>query len=232
MQGIGKRLKQARTKAGLSQAQVAKGAGVTQTAIAELESGRVLRSTRTMDLARTVKVRPDWLENGRGEMEGEGHEGSSPGLVPNQQGIVEIGGYEFARLPVFDIQLAAGAGASNPYEGEEPVDYHYMSLSLLSSITRSPVERIFGVQVKGDSMEDTLHDRDWVIVDSLQQRLVREGIFALNNDGEAIVKRVQQHMETHTVTLISDNPKYPPQLIKKPERLKVIGRVIFSIQRH
>lgn len=144
--------------------------------------------------------------------------------------IVEIGGHEYARLPVHPIRFAAGSGAVN-YE-EVPEEYYILSLSLLRSMTSSPLESLGVFKVDGDSMEPTLYDRDWILVDRRRINLSSPGIYALNHNGEAIIKRASQHLETGVVTLTSDNSKYDPQQIKRPDRLIVIGRMILSIRRH
>jgi phage repressor protein C with HTH and peptisase S24 domain len=144
--------------------------------------------------------------------------------------ILEIGGVEFARLPIYDIRMAAGAGAQN-YE-EDPIDYHLLSVNFLRTLTDAPPKMIAGFQAEGTSMEETIYDRDWCFADLRKRKLYNPGIFALAFEGEGLLKRAAQHLESKAVTLISDNPSYPPQTIKKPDQLEVIGRVIFSIRRH
>lgn len=218
MQSLARRLKDAREEAGLSQAQLAKKAGMSQQGVAAIESGRTKNSsTKIFQLARALGKPAEWLAV----------EGSA---LKKKDRVVEIEGSEFARIPIHDIMVAAGAGAHN-YE-EEPVDYYLLSLPVLRAVTTSPIDAVHGLQVMGDSMVETLHDRDWVLIDTRQVTLGREGIYALNFEGDAIIKRVSRHLETGAVTLISDNPRYPQQTIRKPERLNVLGRVILSIRRH
>ncbi|OGT54688.1 MAG: hypothetical protein A3E01_10070 [Gammaproteobacteria bacterium RIFCSPHIGHO2_12_FULL_63_22] len=152
------------------------------------------------------------------------------GTRGRDQSIVDVEGAEFARLPVYDIRFAAGAGAQN-YE-EAPIDHFIMSLSLLRSMTNAPLTEIGVFQVDGDSMEPTLYHRDWILVDRRRTHLTNPGIYALNVEGDAVIKRASQHIETRAVTLASDNPKYQPQTIKKLDRLIVIGRMFLSIRRH
>ena len=81
-------------------------------------------------------------------------------------------------------------------------------------------------------MEPTIFSRDWVFVDRRKTRLTNPGIYALVFEGDGLLKRAAQHLESRAVTLISDNLKYPPQTLKKPEQLIVVGRVFMSIRRH
>lgn len=147
-------------------------------------------------------------------------------------GVVELNGIEYARLPVYDIRWSAGPGSDG---GDEiPIDHYLVSLNLLRATTDAPVGQIAIFQSDGDSMASTINNRDWVFVDRRRTRLTNPGIYALMVDGDRLLKRAQQHMETGAVTLISDNPAYRPQqqTIKRPERLTVIGRVFMSIRRH
>lgn len=152
---------------------------------------------------------------------------------PKSGRIIEIEGLEYARLPVYDIRFAAGAGSVGE-EPETPIDHYLVSINLLRAATDAPVGQISVFQADGDSMFSTINNRDWVFVDRRRTRLTNPGIYALIVDGERLLKRAQQHLETGAVTLISDNPAYRPQqqTIKRPERLGVIGRVFLSIRRH
>lgn len=222
MRGIGKRLREARVSAGLTQAQLAERAKLTQSAIAEIEAGRSRNSAKIIELSRALNVRADWLQTGESP--------SAPANSLDNGNVVEIGGVEFARLPVYDIRFAAGAGAVN--EDESPIDHYLMSVSHLRAMTTSPIADVAVFQVDGDSMEPTINNRDWIFVDRRRTRLTNPGIYCLLFDGDALVKRAAQHLESGVVTLISDNEKYPPQRIKSPDRLQVIGRVFLSIRRH
>lgn len=231
MSTVGERVRKAREKAGLNQTELATRIGVTAQAIQHLEANPKATSRHLIAIARELSVSPEWLEGGRGRMEDPGRDWAGPPhALSKRDNLVEIGGSEFARLPVYDIRFAAGAGAVN-YE-ETPIDYHLLSMSFLRSLTDAPLTMLGMFQASGDSMEETIHNRDWVVTDLRFNRLVNPGIYALVFEGEGLIKRVSRHLETGAVTLISDNRRYEPQIIKKPDRLQVVGRVILSIRRH
>lgn len=144
--------------------------------------------------------------------------------------LIEVAGAEYARLPVHDIRFAAGAGAIN--DDETPIDHYLVSLSWLRSLTRAPLNQIRVFQADGDSMEPTIYNRDWVFVDTSRTRLTNPGIYALVFEGDGLLKRATQHLESGAVELSSDNPRYKPMTIKKPDRLMVVGRIFLSIRRH
>lgn len=60
----GRRLAVARKARGLTQAQLARAAGIGQSDVSKLERGEMMKSTATVRLAAAVDVHPNWLEQG------------------------------------------------------------------------------------------------------------------------------------------------------------------------
>nr|DAW76822.1 MAG TPA: Repressor protein CI [Caudoviricetes sp.] len=81
-------------------------------------------------------------------------------------------------------------------------------------------------KVTGDSMAETLRDKDDIIVHHPSKQLTDGKIFVLNNNGSVLVKRVQVTFKG--VTLISDNKDYKPIELTQDEsdELIVIGQVV------
>lgn len=182
--------------------------------------------------AKAFKADVGWLLAGHGKGPGEVSSEStvSTAIARTRADLVDMGGREFVNIPIYDIRAAAGFGSEN-YD-ETPIDYFPIALSFLRAITDAPWQYIGILQIEGHSMYPTLHDRDLVFLDLRRKSLKKEGIYALNFEGDTIVKRAQQHIETGHVTLTSDNAQYKPQVIKHPDRLNVIGHVFWSLTRH
>jgi transcriptional regulator with XRE-family HTH domain len=73
------RLRHARSLRGYTQAELARLAGLSQSAVASYESGERLSSRGLFKLAAALRVEAQWLETGKGPMEGaEGGYGPSP----------------------------------------------------------------------------------------------------------------------------------------------------------
>lgn len=136
-----------------------------------------------------------------------------------------IHGEAFLTVPIFDIRAAAGAGAL--VEDGEPSAWQPFREQELSRITRANTDQLAVIQVSGDSMWETLHDGDKVLVDRTVRRIVRDGIYILAFEGELLVKRCQRDLETGDVIVKSDNPAYLPVRVSNADRLDVIGRVIW-----
>jgi transcriptional regulator with XRE-family HTH domain len=72
MTTLGDRLSSARGEAGLSQAALAQQAGVTQSAISDMETGKASGSVDMPAIAAILGVQPLWLAYGRGPRKHDG----------------------------------------------------------------------------------------------------------------------------------------------------------------
>lgn len=158
-------------------------------------------------MADGLGVTLDWLVYGRGD--GPGGDG-------------------FARVPRYDAQLAAGAGAWN--EGRLKLeDVPFTKTFLKEQLGRDTAAGLVIVSARGDSMEPTISDRAWLVVDEAETR-VFDGVFAFVLAEEARVKRIRRL--TDGLQLISDNESYPPELVRGSDlkKLQIIGPVLTTIQ--
>ncbi|MDP1617304.1 helix-turn-helix transcriptional regulator [Phenylobacterium sp.] len=158
-------------------------------------------------IAEGAGVTLDWLVFGRGD--GPGHA-------------------DLVQVPRYDAQLAAGAGAWN--EGRLKLeDVPFTKAFLKEQLGRDTAAGLVIVTARGDSMEPTISDRAWLLVDEAEQR-VFDGVFAFVLADEARVKRLRRL--TDGLLLISDNDSYPPEEVRGEElkKLQIIGPVLTTIQ--
>lgn len=71
MRTLGERLRAVRAERGLKLREVAKGSGLSPSAISDLEHGRQLATTKVPELAAALGVRPEWLQRGEGPRTGD-----------------------------------------------------------------------------------------------------------------------------------------------------------------
>lgn len=87
--------------------------------------------------------------------------------------------------------------------------------------------------VVGDSMEETLHDGDMILVNTAQKE-PRTGLIYLVRVGtELAVKRVS--VKPKGIELMSDNPRYDPIFLDKNNEdleIQFYGRMIWSCREH
>lgn len=121
-----------------------------------------------------------------------------------------------AMIPILGAVPAGPAhAASAEAEGHIPV-----------ALDREPVESLFALKVKGDSMEPTLMNGDTVVVRWQEAAKNGEIIVARFEEDEATVKRFK--MRPSGALLVPDNTKYPPFPLGEG---KIAGKVISLIRR-
>jgi len=145
-------------------------------------------------------------------------------VLGNARGI-EFNSVTYMAIGVWDIRAAAGAGAVN--DESEPASFNLYRAEWLHRITTAAPEHLAVIRVAGDSMWETLHDGDHVLVDRSQRGIGRDGIYIIDLGNELQVKRVSRHPGNKLLTIKSDNPAYPTYSDIRPEDIDVKGRVIW-----
>ncbi len=91
------RLRQRRKQLKLTQAQLAEKAGMTQQTVQQLETRKVLSTGRIVDLAAALGVRPEWLAEEKGPMQGSDFTQEERELVaeyreldPDKQSLIQM----------------------------------------------------------------------------------------------------------------------------------------------
>lgn len=139
---------------------------------------------------------------------------------------------DFARIPVHEAELAAGAGAEN--HDEALIGHLAFRRDWLRRIGVSASTSVLA-RARGASMAPTIHDGDLVLIDRARneppsrprgpsdKRPAR--IFALLDDGAARVKRID-FASPGTLAILSDNPDCPAEF-RPASALSIIGRVVW-----
>jgi phage repressor protein C with HTH and peptisase S24 domain len=160
---------------------------------------------------------------------GEGALGAPPLPTVTAPGIVDLGAAEYASVGRFDAALSAGHGSlleSDP----DPLGYQLFEAQWLRSLTQATPAHLAVVRVDGDSMEQTLSNGDWVLVDLTQRSFNREGVYALRIGDTGWIKRLSLNLRDRLIRVISDNDVYPLQELAEDE-LDIIGRVVCIVAR-
>lgn len=87
-------------------------------------------------------------------------------------------------------------------------------------------ERLIAIRVKGESMEPTLYEDDLVIVNTADTRPIDGQVYAVNYEGEAVIKRLTRDMGRWWLTSDnSDQRKYHRKSCEGNECI-IVGRVV------
>lgn len=166
----------------------------------------------------------DWLILGHGAREPDSTPSEPQGMVAST-----LLGERLCAVPLYDIEAAAGAG--RVLEAEEVASRLYLPAEQLAEYRLEPAN-VVGVRVSGDSMETTLTDGDWVLVDRSDRPERPEGVFLLRVEDALRIKRVQR-VAGGGWFLISDNRSYDRELIppEKMDIVELLGRCVMKIGR-
>lgn len=208
---LGQRIAKSREEAGLSQAQLGKAVGMRQSAIGEIEAGRVLRPKKLREIAREVHRTEEYLL-------GEGE----PRLPAPK-----ISKDDFRYLGAFDQGASAGPGSY--IQDGHPIPMHHLAFrrDWLREITRAADEDLFVLFADGNSMTPTIHHGDTLLVDRTQTNPRKDGIYVFMWGDLLNVKRLTSNPRTKTISVSSDNPVHKSFDGANPEEIEVVGRVIW-----
>jgi phage repressor protein C with HTH and peptisase S24 domain len=231
MKTLADRLSWARTQARLTQQELAKATGVAQSTIASWESGARESGRKIAVVADFLSLNPLWLAEGKGLP----HAGTSvpeednqpalliPGAIPVK--VLDEDAPELYRIPKVKLRLRAGVTGFQTEPDRRDGGTMGISRSWVDRKGYDPAQLI-SIQVQGESMEPTFYEDDIVVINLADKKPVDNGVFAINYEGEAVVKRLSR--DAGQWWLMSDNPdqrKYYRRLCKGAECI-LIGRVV------
>lgn len=127
---------------------------------------------------------------------------------------------------MLDAVACCGTGIENLNENVN--GKWLMPLIDFRQITMSAPENIKMIKVKGDSMEPTLKEGDWVLVDISRISPDSDGLFLLRLAGGLAVKRIQCGLG-NSINVLSDNENYPPLPPTSLEEIPIVGKVIYTL---
>ncbi|MBA4285446.1 MAG: hypothetical protein C0434_07935 [Xanthomonadaceae bacterium] len=203
---LGKRLKEAREKAGYSQAALARKAGVSQPVISDIESGEQTETRKLAQLAKALNVTAEWLGSGRGGRT-DADANVRPG--PAIRGSVPLLSW---------VQAGPFTLAIDPPDLDE--------CELIPAIT--PVRaRTFALRVENDSMAPDFPPGTILIVEPDTDHKAGDFVIVGNGAAEATFKQLVRDGDDWLLRPM--NPQYPMKPM--PENGRVIGVVVAATRK-
>lgn len=233
METIGKRISERRKVLGLSQDELAKLAGYKgQSGIREIEVGAVRKPGKILELASALRVRPEWLASGVGEMLEEEAMDQVRLLVGAHSRQLYEGDEKmdhseffsvFSLVPRYAVQ--AGAGPGMEVHSEQIVDHLAFKTEWLKAAMGLMPEKLALITARGDSMEPAIGDGDLMLLDMRELRTLDPSIYVVRMDQSLVAKRLQLLMDGR-VRINSDNPMYGSETVRY-EEIQILGRVVW-----
>ncbi|WP_313632522.1 LexA family transcriptional regulator [Massilia timonae] len=227
---LSERIKLAMEQAGVSQVELARACGVKPPSVHGWLSGKskFLRGENLLQAARALKVNQDWLATGTGPMNASDDASASTATIPPGFMRVEAVGSDDPRLvhiPKVKLRLSAGISGFEV----EPERFDGSTTTVPRDwMDRQGLNRdsLIAIRVRGESMEPLLYEDDLVVINTADKRLADGGVFAVNYEGEPIVKRLSRDAGRWWLT--SDNPDQRKfhRKVCEGDGCIVIGRVV------
>lgn len=132
---------------------------------------------------------------------------------------------DFVQIPMVKLRLSAGITGFQTEPERRDGGTLGMRRNWIERHDYNP-SKLIAIYVKGESMEPNLYDGDVVVINTADTALVNGVVYAVNYDGEAVVKRLVKHMGQWW--LASDNEdqdKYKKMRCGGTECI-IIGRVV------
>ena len=228
MKTLKDRLIYARKEKELSQEELGKAIGKSQSAIAALETGRNQSSTNIAKIAEVLGVSAIWLETGQGEMYPQS-------AAPRINEITDIhrpmlwssntplpeDDYVFAPF-LKETELRGGDGSF------EIPDYNGFRLPFgKATLHRKGImpDNVICCTLTGDSMEPRIPEYATIAVDKGIERIRDGKIYAFQHDDLFRVKYLYR-LPGNKVRIRSDNENYEDEIVDG-EELRIIGRVFW-----
>lgn len=148
-------------------------------------------------------------------------------LLPGSRRVVAVDDDSayFVQVPKVKLRLSAGITGFQTEPDERDGRTISVPRQWLDKNAYVP-ERLVAIKVKGESMEPALYEDDVVIINTADTKPVDGTVFAVNYEGEAVVKRLSR--DAGDWWLISDNPdqrKFHRKICRGTECI-IVGRVV------
>ena len=234
---IGKRIKQAREKAGLSQEELSKKLKIGKRTLIDYEKGvSEPKPSTLLKIAEICNTDAGWLLTGKNNLNFQTNKVKD---TPNKKIEVEFieqkNTENKIEIPYYpETFAAAGAGAYNYEEAPKSITFTKEFLEDLLELTIFKGLHI--INAIGDSMSPTIESGDklFILPFEIENFKVREGgIYVISCNFGVLVKRIYFNPFKKELILKSDNKEIPDIVISGDELdgCQIIGRVVGSIKR-
>lgn len=226
MNTLAERLQFAMDKMGKNQVELAALAGTSQVTISNILNGVTKSPRNGLQIAKALKISPEWLLNGTGEM----------AQTQIESNVAETDSFDLwdrntplnddeVEVPLFqEIRLAAGNGFA-----DDIMDYNNFKLRFSRATLRRQgvqYENAVCVVADGNSMEPVIPDGTTVGID-LGNKTIRDGkIYAINHGGLLRIKLLY-NMPNEQVKIRSYNSDEHPDEIAELQDISVLGKVFW-----
>ncbi len=221
---LGGRVLRCRKALGWSQEELARRVGYRgQSAIREIEAGKVRKPGKLLELAKALAVQPEWLAHGQGEMVLQVVSGARQQGYMLQEEVSSFMANHFTLVPRYAVQASAGPGLE--VHSEQIVDHLAFKTEWLRAAMGLDPHKLALITARGDSMEPAIGDGDLLLLDMREIRTLDPSIYVVRMDQSLIAKRLQRLLDGR-IRIQSDNPLYGAEEVY-PHEVQILGRIVW-----
>lgn len=212
------RLTQAREAKNIKKSAFARLVGVSAPTVTDWENGetKMIEGANLIKVCNALDITPDWLLHGVENI---------VDLFPGAQRVVPADQSTSYQIPKVTLRLQAGITGFQTEPDRRDGGVQDISRGWVDRKGFDPAN-LLAIQVKGESMEPTLYEGDTVVINLADKTPQDNAVFALNYDGEAVVKRMSR--DAGNWWLMSDNPdqrRFYRRMCTGAECI-IIGRIV------
>ncbi|ANI28230.1 repressor [Yersinia entomophaga] len=229
------RLNLAMKEGGFTQGSLAEAVGMAQPSVWKLTSGKANSSRKSVQIARVLGVRPEWLSEGIEPMRESGVNPHHPdSTIPPESEWVGVKAWDKntpldddeVEVPFLrDIEFACGDGSVSDE------DYNGFMLRFSKATLRriganTDGSGILCFPARGNSMEPKISDGATVAINTDDKKIIDGKMYAINEDGWKRVKMLYR-VGPGRVSVRSYNKSEYPDEEKNLKDIEIIGRVFW-----
>lgn len=195
--------------------------GVSEGLVSQWFSGTTRLGPKPLKALSRTQFSLDWVTEGKLPKYRLG--APLPGALPVV--VMEESDPDVLLMPMVELKLSAGVTGFQT----EPDRRDGGTIAVRRSwVERSGYDfsKLLAIQVKGDSMEPSLYEDDVVVINTADTRPVDGVVFALNYEGEAVVKRLSRDAGDWWLTSDSPDQRKHHRKICRGDACIIIGRVV------
>ena len=216
-------------------AQIAKDIGLTISGVLRILEKDTMPKAETLIRIKTLKKCDwNWLMTGEGDPFPDAQHSQLqvnkdiPSHIPMVYDTLgyEVDINEFVFIPRYNVHAAAGGGHFN--DVEKPMFTMAFRRKWIEQYLRADPKELSVIDVKGDSMDGVLNERDVILVNHYLNT-PDDGLYVLRI-GESLIVKQTQRLPNGRLLVKSANPAYDPfeiNLLETDSDVKIIGRVVW-----
>lgn len=155
--------------------------------------------------------------------QGGGATADIPGALPVVA--VEADDPAFIQIPMVKLRLQAGVTGFQTEPERRDGGTLGMRRNWIERTGYNP-NALIAIQVKGDSMEPSLYEDDIVVINTMDRKPADGQVFAINYEGEAVVKRFSRDAGDWWLTSDNADQRKHHRKLCRGDACIVIGRVV------